>query len=65
MDKFIDKSNNTKTINKPIGESIISRGCKLCYASEYKHPTITSDEFWICPDCCRKLRYLINQSCTL
>lgn len=34
--------------------------CRICERMEYEDAEICTSEFWICPDCCAKLKDLIT-----
>ena len=48
------------TINHYHPECPPTRICSICGEQEYPDADKATEQFWICPDCCAKLKDIIN-----
>ena len=39
-----------------------TRVCSVCGANEFKDAVYSEDKFWLCPECLKKLRKLLDKS---
>lgn len=57
MDMTMNVFNIDKIVDKTI--NIVTRVCNICNEREFPDASMSSNAFWICPKCCRKIRKLI------
>ena len=48
------------TINHYHPECSPTRICSICDEQEYPDAETATEQFWICPNCCAKLKVLIS-----